>query len=77
MEVGRSWLSSVTVWFLNLLVMCLVLAKLFVFGEPVTKCLSAPSVCYWRHRKQADLDLARVSIMYYYIINEVSLEVDP
>lgn len=37
------------------------LALLFVYGEPVTRPHSGPAVHFWRHRKQADLDLARVS----------------
>ena len=41
--------------------MAAVLAKLFVFGEPVTKPLTASSVSYWRSRRQADVYLAAVS----------------
>jgi len=58
-DMGRSLLSSIGIWLLNILMVCLVLARIFMFGEPVTKPLSGPSVRYWRHRKQADLDLAR------------------
>lgn len=36
------------------------MALLFVYGEPVTRPHSGPAVHFWRHRKQADLDLARV-----------------
>ena len=64
-EVNVSWLSwlmpSLIVWMLNGVVMAAVLAKLFVFGEPVTKPLTASSVSYWRSRRQADVYLAAVS----------------
>ncbi|PIO35162.1 hypothetical protein AB205_0102920, partial [Aquarana catesbeiana] len=33
--------------------------KLLIHGEPVTRLHSRSSVKFWRHRKQADLDLAR------------------
>ncbi|XP_051488036.1 LOW QUALITY PROTEIN: sterol regulatory element-binding protein 1 [Apus apus] len=33
--------------------------RLFVCGEPVTRPHSEPSVLFWRHRRQADLDLDR------------------
>ena len=36
------------------------MVRVFIFGEPVTKPLSESSVCYWKFRKQADVDLARV-----------------
>lgn len=54
------WLLPPLVWLVNgLLVLCS-LALLFVYGEPVTRPHSGPAVHFWRHRKQADLDLARV-----------------
>ncbi|XP_040830462.1 sterol regulatory element-binding protein 1 isoform X2 [Ochotona curzoniae] len=53
------WLLPPLVWLVNgLLVLCS-LALLFVYGEPVTRPHSGPAVHFWRHRKQADLDLAR------------------
>ena len=59
-----SWLMpSLIVWMLNGVVMAAVLAKLFVFGEPVTKPLTASSVSYWRSRRQADVYLAAVSYL--------------
>ena len=57
-----SWLMPyLIVWMLNGVVMAAVLAKLFVFGEPVTKPLTASSVSYWRSRRQADVYLTAVS----------------
>ena len=57
-----SWLMPyLIVWMLNGVVMAAVLAKLFVFGEPVTKPLTASSVSYWRSRRQADVYLTTVS----------------
>ncbi|ELT88175.1 hypothetical protein CAPTEDRAFT_165299 [Capitella teleta] len=52
-------MPSAFMWLVNTVIVCVILARLFVFGEPVTKPLSESSVRYWRWRKQADLDLAR------------------
>ena len=57
------WLMpKVAVWLFNGVALALVLARIFMFGEPVTKPLSEPSVRYWRHRNQAETELARVSL---------------
>ncbi|MFT7798961.1 sterol regulatory element-binding protein 1-like isoform X1 [Arapaima gigas] len=60
---STSWFDwmvpSLFVWFLNILLVALVLIRLLVYGEPVTRPHSGSSVLFWRHRKQADLDLAR------------------
>ncbi|KFO27658.1 Sterol regulatory element-binding protein 1 [Fukomys damarensis] len=53
------WLLPPLVWLGNGLLVLVSLALLFVYGEPVTRPHSAPAVHFWRHRKQADLDLAR------------------
>ncbi|XP_069066173.1 sterol regulatory element-binding protein 1 isoform X1 [Pleurodeles waltl] len=52
-------LSSLLLWLINIVVILGVFARLFVYGEPVTRLHSEPSVLFWRHRKQADFDLAR------------------
>ena len=48
-------------WLVNGVIAAGVLAWIFISGEPVTKSLSESSVVYWRNRKQADVELARVS----------------
>ncbi|XP_003791080.1 sterol regulatory element-binding protein 1 isoform X1 [Otolemur garnettii] len=53
------WLLPPLVWLLNGLLVLVSLVLLFVYGEPVTRPHSGPAVDFWRHRKQADLDLAR------------------
>ncbi|XP_042823177.1 sterol regulatory element-binding protein 1 isoform X1 [Panthera tigris] len=53
------WLLPPLVWLTNGLLVLVFLALLFVYGEPVTRPHSGPAVHFWRHRKQADLDLAR------------------
>ncbi|XP_027480421.2 sterol regulatory element-binding protein 1 isoform X1 [Zalophus californianus] len=53
------WLLTPLVWLPNGLLALACLALLFVYGEPVTRPHSGPAVHFWRHRKQADLDLAR------------------
>ncbi|XP_059524339.1 sterol regulatory element-binding protein 1 isoform X2 [Myotis daubentonii] len=59
---GPGWaprLLPPLVWLTNGLLALGSLALLFVYGEPVTRPHSGPAVSFWRHRKQADLDLAR------------------
>ncbi|XP_051023285.1 sterol regulatory element-binding protein 1 isoform X1 [Acomys russatus] len=53
------WLLPPLAWLGNGLLVLACLAFLFVYGEPVTRPHSGPAVHFWRHRKQADLDLAR------------------
>ncbi|XP_062965267.1 sterol regulatory element-binding protein 1 isoform X1 [Cynocephalus volans] len=53
------WLLPPLVWLINGLLVLVSLMLLFVYGEPVTRPHSSPAVHFWRHRKQADLDLAR------------------
>ncbi|XP_007939640.1 sterol regulatory element-binding protein 1 [Orycteropus afer afer] len=53
------WLLPPLLWLINGLLVLGSLALLFVYGEPVTRPHSGPAVHFWRHRKQADLDLAR------------------
>uniref|UniRef100_A0A671SYJ2 Sterol regulatory element-binding protein 1 n=1 Tax=Sinocyclocheilus anshuiensis TaxID=1608454 RepID=A0A671SYJ2_9TELE len=52
-------LPTLLVWLLNGVLVAGVLIRLLVYGEPVTRPHSESSVLFWRHRKQADLDLAR------------------
>ncbi|CAL8264993.1 unnamed protein product [Gadus morhua 'NCC'] len=52
-------LPTLLVWLLNGVLVAVVLVRLLVYGEPVTRPHSGSSVLFWRHRKQADLDLAR------------------
>uniref|UniRef100_A0A667YDB7 Sterol regulatory element-binding protein 1 n=1 Tax=Myripristis murdjan TaxID=586833 RepID=A0A667YDB7_9TELE len=65
LEIADSWgwmdwmLPTLLVWLLNGVLVSGVLIRLLVYGEPVTRPHSGSSVLFWRHRKQADLDLAR------------------
>uniref|UniRef100_A0A8C1XM03 Sterol regulatory element-binding protein 1 n=1 Tax=Cyprinus carpio TaxID=7962 RepID=A0A8C1XM03_CYPCA len=65
LAVQDSWgwldwmLPTLLVWLLNGVLVAGVLIRLLVYGEPVTRPHSESSVLFWRHRKQADLDLAR------------------
>ncbi|XP_076121273.1 sterol regulatory element-binding protein 1 isoform X2 [Alosa pseudoharengus] len=60
---SQGWLDwmlpTLLVWMLNGVLVVGVLVRLLVYGEPVTRPHSGSSVLFWRHRKQADLDLAR------------------
>ena len=51
---------TLVMWLLNGTIVAAVMTQMFIFGEPVTRPRSESSVCYWRHRKQADKNLARV-----------------
>ncbi|KAM8980976.1 sterol regulatory element-binding protein 2 isoform X1 [Sarcophilus harrisii] len=50
---------TLLLWLLNGTIVLSVFIKLLVHGEPVIRMHSRTSVTFWRHRKQADLDLAR------------------
>ncbi|ESP03687.1 hypothetical protein LOTGIDRAFT_224211 [Lottia gigantea] len=52
-------MPTLFMWLVNGIIVVGVLAKLFVFGEPVTTKESSATVSYWRHRKQADVDISR------------------
>uniref|UniRef100_A0A0B8RP38 Sterol regulatory element-binding protein 1 n=1 Tax=Philothamnus irregularis TaxID=1899461 RepID=A0A0B8RP38_9SAUR len=52
-------LPTLFFWMINLLILCAAFVRLFIYGEPITRPHSESSVIFWRHRKQADLDLAR------------------
>lgn len=60
-------LPTILVWLLNGVLVSGVLIRLLVYGEPVTRPHSGSSVLFWRHRKQADLDLARVCFVSDFI----------
>lgn len=63
-------LPTILVWLVNGILVSGVLIRLLVYGEPVTRPHSGSSVFFWRHRKQADLDLARVCQNKYLLIHE-------
>nr|XP_028561572.1 sterol regulatory element-binding protein 1 isoform X1 [Podarcis muralis] len=52
-------LPTLVFWLINILVVLGAFVRLFIYGEPVTRPHSEASILFWRHRKQADLDLAR------------------
>uniref|UniRef100_A0A8C5RLL8 Sterol regulatory element-binding protein 1 n=1 Tax=Laticauda laticaudata TaxID=8630 RepID=A0A8C5RLL8_LATLA len=52
-------LPTLVFWMINLLIVGAAFVQLFIYGEPITRPHSESSVIFWRHRKQADLDLAR------------------
>ncbi|EMP41873.1 Sterol regulatory element-binding protein 2 [Chelonia mydas] len=52
-------MPTLLLWLVNGVIVLSVFIKLLVHGEPVTRLHSRSSVMFWRHRKQADLDLAR------------------
>uniref|UniRef100_A0A8C5IPI1 Sterol regulatory element-binding protein 1 n=1 Tax=Junco hyemalis TaxID=40217 RepID=A0A8C5IPI1_JUNHY len=54
------WLwPTLAFWALNVALVLGAVVRLFVCGEPVTRPHSEPSILFWRHRRQADLDLDR------------------
>ncbi|XP_042293765.1 sterol regulatory element-binding protein 1 isoform X2 [Sceloporus undulatus] len=62
-DVPITWLQwllpTMCFWLVNIVVIFGAFIRLFIYGEPVTRLHSESSVLFWRHRKQADLDLAR------------------
>ncbi|KAL8615034.1 hypothetical protein ACOMHN_057938 [Nucella lapillus] len=58
LETLTSWLfPRMMMWLLNAAVVGVVLAKVLVYGEPVMRKNTAASVSYWRHRRQAQVDV--------------------
>ncbi|XP_075689723.1 sterol regulatory element-binding protein 2 isoform X2 [Rhinoderma darwinii] len=61
--LSGSWLDwlipTLILWLVNGVIVLSVFMKLLIHGEPVTRLHSHSSVKFWRHRKQADIDLAR------------------
>ncbi|KAL3879146.1 hypothetical protein ACJMK2_031456 [Sinanodonta woodiana] len=56
-SVLNNWLfPSVLLWLINGAIVMSVLAKLFVFGEPITTKDSAAATAFWRHYTQAQTD---------------------
>ncbi|NXP07103.1 SRBP1 protein, partial [Thinocorus orbignyianus] len=54
------WLwPTLAFWALDVALVLGAVVRLFVCGEPVTRPHSEPSILFWRHRRQADLDLDR------------------
>ncbi|XP_022247982.1 sterol regulatory element-binding protein 2-like isoform X2 [Limulus polyphemus] len=51
--------SSFTVWIINFTIILGLMIKLFIYGEPLLKIKSPHSMMFWKHRKQADFDLAK------------------
>ncbi|XP_076446887.1 sterol regulatory element-binding protein 1-like [Babylonia areolata] len=66
-QSAMGWLETLTSWFfprmmmwlLNAVVVGVVLAKVLVYGEPVMRKNTTASVSYWRHRRQAQVDLEK------------------
>jgi hypothetical protein len=54
-------LPSLILWLVNGVIVAAILARLLIYGEPVTSKHSDASTAFWRRRKQADVDIARVS----------------
>ncbi|XP_053132718.1 sterol regulatory element-binding protein 1 isoform X2 [Hemicordylus capensis] len=52
-------LPTLIFWLINMTVVLGTFIRLFIYGEPITRPHSESAVTFWRHRKQADLDLAR------------------
>uniref|UniRef100_A0A6J0T4N7 Sterol regulatory element-binding protein 2 n=1 Tax=Pogona vitticeps TaxID=103695 RepID=A0A6J0T4N7_9SAUR len=52
-------MPTLILWLVNGVIVLSVFIKLLVHGEPVTRLHSRSSVTFWRHRKQADLDLTK------------------
>ncbi|KAG1667935.1 Sterol regulatory element-binding protein 1 [Nymphon striatum] len=51
--------KSMIMVFINFLVLFGCLIHLYIFGEPIYEAKSSQSLCFWRHKKQADIYLAQ------------------
>lgn len=73
-----NWLLSIALfafkWLLHAVIAMAVLVRIFVFGEPVTRPHSDNAVLFWRHRNQADDDLAKVDIRCFNVFSSAWLK---
>jgi len=53
-------------WLLNVAIIALVLARILIFGEPVTQSTSEESNKYWKHMQQANSDIIAGKIPMFY-----------
>ncbi|XP_046393991.1 sterol regulatory element-binding protein 1 [Ischnura elegans] len=58
-DVWQWYNSSVFIFLFNCVIFMSCLIKIFMYGDPILPCKSKASVMYWRHRKQADFNLAQ------------------
>lgn len=58
--------SSIVLWLFNLFILALGLVKVFVYGDPILDSKSKASTHFWRHNKQAEFDLSKVSSSYMF-----------
>ncbi|KAK3872583.1 hypothetical protein Pcinc_022342 [Petrolisthes cinctipes] len=58
-SVRQLMCSSMAVWMVNVVTIAVLLVRVFVYGEPVVCRKGFMAETFWRHRKQADLDMAK------------------
>lgn len=51
--------SPIMVWMVNFVIISVFLIRIFIYGEPIMRRKSSTAENFWRHRKQADLDMAK------------------
>ncbi|XP_066938621.1 sterol regulatory element-binding protein 1 isoform X1 [Macrobrachium rosenbergii] len=51
--------SPLMVWLVNFVIISVFLIRIFIYGEPIMRRKSPVAESFWRHRKQADLDMAK------------------
>lgn len=51
--------SPLMVWMVNFVIISVFLIRIFIYGEPIMRRRSPVAESFWRHRKQADLDMAK------------------
>lgn len=72
---GSWWMSYLPLWLANSLVLLWCLMYILLLGDPRVPSRSREAVDFWRHRRQADFDLAKVFInfilfiFFFYLIN--------
>ncbi|KAK9701536.1 Helix-loop-helix DNA-binding domain [Popillia japonica] len=56
---GSYDISTLFLWAMNFLVLGFCLVKMFVYGDPILPTKSKESQNFWRHRRQADINLSK------------------
>lgn len=58
-SVWRIESSSFLIWLVNLVVLGFCLVKMFVYGDPIIPSKSKEAQSFWKHKRQADIYLAK------------------
>lgn len=57
-----SWVPTILLWFINIIIFGGCLVKLLVYGDPVIDSQSEETKVFWKHKKQSDYYIDKVKL---------------